>query len=475
MTLTNDLNGFPISAASAGLNGTPFTGALASYGNTPMGNTVGLVPSFLFRDANGAGGLGFNVGFNQTQTIAPQSSQTTTWFAGKPDGTPVEYGTIFLQPADPLLQHFNGLVGALVIEPAETQNIEEDANSHAYATITKKDGTSFRELVLVGQNDIENYGNFQAGFNYRTEPMNSLGSYRYPQNNSTASVRAAAVTAAPVAARPKPRRGQPAPPPPPPPPDPNSLESVLAEVQKKDGSVNLESLAAKGAEFSPARLRRNPQPLRSLVASIAASAPPTTLPPAAERYANSLVNGDPQTPILVAPAGIPVRIRLVFAGGTSTTPIVFNVHGHHWQEEPWTQQSTVLGFNRASQTFGAEQIVPNQVSNFLLEKAGGSQLVSGDYLYEAAQAQGEFGMWGLLRVQDTAIIITGASTTTVKGRVMVKPGTAIPSSVAITGAAQACPVQPDGSWSCAGAFTAGNAVTATTANGGSFTATVRND
>ena len=62
-----------------------------------------------------------------------------------------------LQPSDPLLQHFAGLVGALVIEPRGA-TWQEDANTRAAATITNADGSKFRELVLVMQNDLQNFG-----------------------------------------------------------------------------------------------------------------------------------------------------------------------------------------------------------------------------------------------------------------------------------------------------------------------------
>ena len=76
-------------------------------------------------------------------------------------------------PSDPLMQDPKGLVGALIIEPQGASWVE-DANTRASATVTKADGSQFREFVVVIQNDVE-VGPGTA-FNYRTEPITS----RYP-------------------------------------------------------------------------------------------------------------------------------------------------------------------------------------------------------------------------------------------------------------------------------------------------------
>ena len=76
-------------------------------------------------------------------------------------------------PSDPLMQDPKGLVGALIIEPQGASWVE-DANTRASATVTKADGSQFREFVVVMQDDVE-VGPGTA-FNYRTEPITS----RYP-------------------------------------------------------------------------------------------------------------------------------------------------------------------------------------------------------------------------------------------------------------------------------------------------------
>jgi hypothetical protein len=287
------------------------------------------------------------------------------------------------------------------------------------------------------QNDIQNfnYYPFYAGLNYRVEPFGTP--YRYP--TAPAAGLATAQAAGPL---------------------------TLA-----DASSTPSSLAPKLGEFAIPRFLQRPALLR--VQDV-----PSVVP---MRYANALVHGDPETPILLSAAGSPAHVRLVFAGGSATFPGAFNIHGHQWREEPWTHASTVLGDNPLSQVFGAEAVVPYQTSNFLLKSAGGAHIVSGDYLYELFQ-QANLGLWGLLRVQDVTVIINSTELNTntkqaeIKGSVMVKPGVGIPPTVTVTGNSTSCTAQvapATGSWSCSGAFANGTNVTATSPAGGSYTATVR--
>ena len=66
-----------------------------------------------------------NVGFNPSATVGPGGGLTLYWYAGtlsfdrdnKLVQTPVELGSVPPVPADPLIQHRKGLIGALVVEP----------------------------------------------------------------------------------------------------------------------------------------------------------------------------------------------------------------------------------------------------------------------------------------------------------------------------------------------------------------------
>lgn len=160
---------------------------------------VGLHPHLLGYDI--ARDDTMNVGTNNVQTVPPNGSRTYTWYAGdlRVDpatnnliATPVEFGAVGLQPADPIKQSGKGLGAALVIEP-QGATWTTDPNTRAAATVTSSSG-SFREFVVFHQTDInlrDRNGNAicpveggdpclgaedseEAGnmaINYRSEPM----------------------------------------------------------------------------------------------------------------------------------------------------------------------------------------------------------------------------------------------------------------------------------------------------------------
>lgn len=130
------------------------------------------------------------------------------WYAGdwtkKPGAdaatfTPIEFGAVGLQDfADVIKGASHGLIGALVVEPAgaewqtDCQRLRADGPAapaclNAAATVTLPGGESFREFVILYQNDVslryrgEALGNLRGGddaedsgqkaFNYRFEPF----------------------------------------------------------------------------------------------------------------------------------------------------------------------------------------------------------------------------------------------------------------------------------------------------------------
>jgi manganese oxidase len=282
---------------------------------------------------------GVNIGSNPDATIAPGAPPAKyAWYAGKveisngqPVYTPMEFGAISLTPADPLMQHNFGLIGALVIEPQGSTWTTDD-NSRAMATVTKKDKTSFREGVIVVQDDLAALrtsnqtklngdgtvpptepapGGFSRGLNYRTEPL----PYRYT--------------------------------------DPNYL--------------------ANDPALSPTGIGR--------------------------AVSNSLVMSDPQTPVIPAEAGKPLRLRMVHPAGLNEQ--VFELHGHVWQEEPYSHGSVeITDNNPLSQWMGSRDIFgPNASFDVVLKSAGGSSAVKGDYLYRTFMGTDFLnGMWGVVRV-----------------------------------------------------------------------------
>jgi manganese oxidase len=171
-------------------------------------NQVGLHPQLVAYDVSSSDGanVGMNVQNNidpltgqpQKQTAAPGQVVKYKWYAGdvKMNGatrvaTPVEFGATNLISSDPIKHSNKGAIGSLIIEPQGATWIE-DTNSRSQATVTKTDGTSFREFVLqfqtdvnlrrgdltgdaaavpnvAGEEDAEDSG--QKALNYRTEPM----------------------------------------------------------------------------------------------------------------------------------------------------------------------------------------------------------------------------------------------------------------------------------------------------------------
>jgi hypothetical protein len=170
-------------------------------------NQVGLHPQLVAYDVVSSDGA--NVGFNVVgnpesytpdgrQTAQPGESVKYKWYAGdiRMNGTtkvatPVEFGATNLISSDPIKHSNKGAIGSLIIEPQGATWIE-DANSRSQATVSKSDGTSFREFVLqfqtdinmrrselsgdaaavpnvAGEEDPEDSG--QKALNYRSEPM----------------------------------------------------------------------------------------------------------------------------------------------------------------------------------------------------------------------------------------------------------------------------------------------------------------
>jgi hypothetical protein len=131
-------------------------------------------------------------------------------------------------------------------------------------------------------------------------------------------------------------------------------------------------------------------------------------------YSNQSVNppGDPETPIFLAAAGTPVRFRLLIPGTETSNalnrPPVFMVHSHPWQEEPYINDSTKIGFNPLSETQGAQQAGVGQKFDLLFPSAGGQFKIPGDYLYTTYQTANAAGTWGLFRVTAAKVAIEKA-------------------------------------------------------------------
>jgi manganese oxidase len=153
---------------------------------------------------------------------------------------------------------------------------------------------------------------------------------------------------------------------------------------------------------------------------------------------NQLVNADPQTPIFNALAGESVRFRLLHTFGTGTSQ-VFSVHGHNWQRNPYSGNSTVLGSQVLSQWLGSrDNYGSSDHADLLISKAGGEGGIPGDYLYTAfVPIQGSQGPWGLFRVGSSGSSSGGTDGVLTANGACPQTPAAAPSSLTPT------PKQPD--------------------------------
>ncbi len=116
---------------------------------------------------------------------------------------------------------------------------------------------------------------------------------------------------------------------------------------------------------------------------------------------NTKVGGDPQTPVFTVPAGTQLRFRLLQSGGHARN-MVFALHGHAWDKEPYKNQSTRLGRNNFSFWEGARMGhgPTNHFDALIRFGAGGKFSIVGDYLFRDQVGMGfDHGLWGILRVE----------------------------------------------------------------------------
>ncbi|HEX6901528.1 MAG TPA: copper oxidase [Thermoanaerobaculia bacterium] len=116
--------------------------------------------------------------------------------------------------------------------------------------------------------------------------------------------------------------------------------------------------------------------------------------------ANVKVGGDPVTPVFEVTKGTPIRFRLGMSGGHARN-IVFGLHGHIWDQEPYLANSTRIGHNGFSFWEGARtgHGPTNHFDAVMRPPAGGAFTVPGDYLFRDQAGIGlDAGLWGILRV-----------------------------------------------------------------------------
>ena len=299
-------------------------------------NQVGLHPQLLAY--NVANSDGKNVGFNPNQTVGPGGVVRYSWYAGdvvisggRRIGTPIEFGATNLISSDPIKHSNKGAIGSLIIEPQGSTWIE-DSTSRAQATVTKTDGSSFREFVIQHQTDIN---------------------LRFADG------------------------------------------SAVPNIGGPGGAEDPEDSAQKAVNYrtEPLWKRMNYPPETPFTT--------TRTFDFTNVLTNAQVGGDPQTPIFTAQAGQAVRFRILNANGHMRNN-VFNLHGHFWQEEPYTNNSKSIGNNPLSEFKGALYgIGPSSHYEVIpVNGAGGGRRVPGDYLYRTQESfMFDGGIWGIFRVR----------------------------------------------------------------------------
>ncbi|MGJ5181213.1 multicopper oxidase domain-containing protein [Bradyrhizobium oligotrophicum] len=422
LTLTNGVDPAAstfTTSISGARTGVPYSNPYGKINLLPSTH-VGLHPQLLALDVTQNDGV--NLGNNPASTVAPGEKRTYRWYAGTleagpggaPKATPVEFGALNLMPADPLNHPYRGLFGGLVVEP-EGSTFVEDPDSRMSATVFPRDGSAFRDFVLIGQDDVDillngnsNYaaGNALSAVNYRTEPA----IYRYGELLTTY---------------------------------PNALSATVSNWSSLTSS-DLGTLG--GVNWANVDTSRY--------------------------IANALAGGDPQTPIFRAPAGMPARFRLLHAGGNGDNQQVFELSGHAWQAEPYIKNSTAIGDNKTSPMIGVVSGY-GVTSHFdvVIPLSGGAGKVPGDYVYRSWTAdQFQVGFWGLFRVSpatqsvpggfpDTVAVTdvsepAGDGRVTVSGHVTIRPAkeekdriSASEVQVTADGKQIAAKVEADGHWS----------------------------
>lgn len=351
---------------------------------------VGLHAQLVSYDVRSSDGA--TIGNNPVQTAAPGKRVDYWWYAGIIEGgkqTPVEFGSINLLPSDPLMQVYRGLFGSLIVEPAGSRWMP-DPHSSSSATVWAGDKV-FREFVVTYQNDANMLTNGASWW----ATGSPLAGFNYRSEPPWL------------------RFGK-------------MLDNALGPKKKPADWTSL---------------------TQTDVNNIAAL--PMTLVNGTGTTANALVRAEPETPIFRAPARMPARFRLVMPGGDGDNQITWELTGHLWQEEPYMNNSTKIGYNPKSVTNGsltgygvtsAFEVVLDDTPG--TTPSGGRFGVPGDYMYRAWTAnmfQG--GAWGVFRVAPWKASATQTFPDTV-GITAVTPG--LPGVLTISGYTTPCPVTVKG-------------------------------
>jgi len=354
---------------------------------------VGLHPQLVSYDV--LRGDGTLVGANPPglPLVARGNAKVFQWYAGDISlaptatagsfnavATPVEFGGSNLTPADKIKQGQKGLVGTLVIEPVNSTWVQTDrvldhqVNSSVATRETRASATVnglFRDFSVV----------FQRAVNQR-----------YKDGTAVESIKS---------------------------------EEADAGDSPEDSEDSGQSALNYGSEPMWFRFGLAPNSeLGNVPGGLGA------VPNAHVAYSNGLVGGDPVTPVFTVTHLQEFRIHPVEPTGNARAG-AFNLHGHDWQRAPyvcpgsaflglpgncrptgWFPTLTGTGgqFEVASRAIGEnptsfylggqESISPADHFDLVMDHAGGTAGINGDYLYRDHAGLGNLeGLWGIVRVR----------------------------------------------------------------------------
>jgi hypothetical protein len=278
--------------------------------------------------------------------------------------TPVEFGGANLMPADKIKQGMKSLIGQLVIEPAgATWNEDtDDATGRQTATVTAPGGT-FRDFSAVFQKGLSYY--YSASDPVQHMNGEGVGIPEDPQDSTHMAINYGA--------------------------EPLWFRAGILP-QSAFGNLGFGGVDPQFDLFSNAGSRNI---------------------------------GEPATPVFLATAGQPMRMRVTEPHGTNRGT-TFQLHGHVWQRDPYvcpgesrngltgacksefmnpdgtmTVGSLAIGDNPQGMYFGGQESVwPGQHYEVNIPSAGGGNAAAGDYLFRDSASFGNAaGLWGIVRVE----------------------------------------------------------------------------
>jgi hypothetical protein len=318
-----------------------------NFNQVKTSNVVSLHPQLLTYDVGSSDGA--IIGKNPNTTVAPGQTKVYTWYAGKityktatsVKATPVEFGATNLRDYGDVIKHSShGLIGSLIIEPKG-------------ATWTIDTGTTANPGTTASANVYNANGSFlfrEFVVQYQSDLTMKDGSGRAMRNEHN--------------------------------------EDDPEDSGQQGFNYKREPLWA--------RLNLPPETdLKTLGDQDFTNTLSSTAP---NPGCGNAACGDPETPLFTAQAGKQVRFRILDAADHPRQH-GFTLFGHHWNFEPWANNSLTLGDNPMTFEIGSYSgIGPTRHLN-ILTVAGGRFSVKGDYLYRTQESfKFSGGMWGIFRV-----------------------------------------------------------------------------